>query len=338
VLTFGVAGILLMLKGILDKQTQIMRRLEVLEVISAEGGSVERNEAGDPADGLPIGAFLPDFELPDLRGQMVNFEEIVGEGKPVLFLFVAPTCQPCGALLPEIDEWQTELADRVNFVFISTGAGEENVAKFGRTAQRLLVQKNREFQNEVYAKWTPSALLVNTDGRVASHIAAGDSAIRSLIEKVRSENVEDPFFYFAMERKDEHQPKIGESAPEFELKDLEGKTIDSRELRGKPTLVTFWSPTCPHCHAMIEQIKEWEKARGLDDPNLLVFSDGDPEAHREAGITSPILIDKAHGISSKFGMFGTPSAVLIDENGKIVSETAVGASNIWSLIGWRKDQ
>jgi thiol-disulfide isomerase/thioredoxin len=240
--------------------------------------------------------------------------------------------------LPEIDEWQTELADRVNFVFISTGAGEENVAKFGRTAQRLLVQKNREFQNEVYAKWTPSALLVNTDGRVASHIAAGDSAIRSLIEKVRSENVEDPFFYFAMERKDEHQPKIGESAPEFELKDLEGKTIDSRELRGKPTLVTFWSPTCPHCHAMIEQIKEWEKARGLDDPNLLVFSDGDPEAHREAGITSPILIDKAHGISSKFGMFGTPSAVLIDENGKIVSETAVGASNIWSLIGWRKDQ
>jgi thiol-disulfide isomerase/thioredoxin len=337
-LTFGVAGILLMLKGILDKQTQIMRRLEVLEVISAEGGSVERNEAGDPADGLPIGAFLPDFELPDLRGQMVNLEEIVGEGKPVLFLFVAPTCQPCGALLPEIDEWQTELADRVNFVFISTGAGEENVAKFGRTAQRLLVQKNREFQNEVYAKWTPSALLVNTDGRVASHIAAGDSAIRSLIEKVRSENVEDPFFYFAMERKDEHQPKIGESAPEFELKDLEGKTIDSRELRGKPTLVTFWSPTCPHCHAMIEQIKEWEKARGLDDPNLLVFSDGDPEAHREAGITSPILIDKAHGISSKFGMFGTPSAVLIDENGKIVSETAVGASNIWSLIGWRKDQ
>ena len=246
--------------------------------------------------------------------------------------------QPDGALLPEIAEWQREFADKLNFVFISTGPGEENVAKFGRIAQSLLLQKNREFQTKVYAKWTPSALLVNAEGRVASHVAAGDSAIRLLIEKVRSENVEDPFFYFAMERKDERPPRIGQPAPEFELKDLEGQTIGLRELRGKPTLVTFWSPTCPHCHAMIEQIKEWEKARGLDDPNLLVFSDGDPDAHREAGISSPILIDKAYGISSKFGMFGTPSAVLVDESGRIVSETAVGASNIWSLVGWRKDQ
>ena len=338
VLTLGVAGILLLLKVILDKQTVIIRRLEVLEVISAEGGAVERNEAGDPADGLPIGAFLPDFELPDLRGRMVNVEDLLGEGKPILFLFVAPTCQPCGALLPEIAEWQREFADKLNFVFISTGPGEENVAKFGRIAQSLLLQKNRDFQTKVYAKWTPSALLVNAEGRVASHVAAGDSAIRLLIEKVRSENVEDPFFYFAMERKDERPPRIGQPAPEFELKDLEGQTIGLRELRGKPTLVTFWSPTCPHCHAMIEQIKEWEKARGFDDPNLLVFSDGDPDAHREAGISSPILIDKAYGISSKFGMFGTPSAVLVDERGRIVSETAVGASNIWSLVGWRKDQ
>jgi hypothetical protein len=33
------------------------------------------------------------------------------------------------------------------------------------------------------------------------------------------------------------------------------------------------------------------------------------------------------------GMFGTPSAVLIDENGIIATETAVGASNIWALLG-----
>jgi hypothetical protein len=35
-------------------------------------------------------------------------------------------------------------------------------------------------------------------------------------------------------------------------------------------------------------------------------------------------------------MFGTPSAVLVNEDGTIVSETAVGAPNIWALIGKRK--
>ena len=35
-------------------------------------------------------------------------------------------------------------------------------------------------------------------------------------------------------------------------------------------------------------------------------------------------------------MNGTPSAVLINENGKIISEVAVGAEQIWTLIGKRK--
>jgi hypothetical protein len=35
-------------------------------------------------------------------------------------------------------------------------------------------------------------------------------------------------------------------------------------------------------------------------------------------------------------MFGTPSAVLVNRDGKIVSETALGAPDIWSLIGKRK--
>jgi hypothetical protein len=32
-------------------------------------------------------------------------------------------------------------------------------------------------------------------------------------------------------------------------------------------------------------------------------------------------------------MNGTPSAVLINENGKIISEVAVGSSQIWTLVG-----
>jgi hypothetical protein len=34
-------------------------------------------------------------------------------------------------------------------------------------------------------------------------------------------------------------------------------------------------------------------------------------------------------------MAGTPSAVLIDENGQIASSTASGAEKVWALIGKR---
>jgi thiol-disulfide isomerase/thioredoxin len=330
----GVAALLFYARLISGRQGEILRRLEIIEAIGAGSGAVERSDAGDPTDGLPIGAVLPDFELPDDRGRLVRFEEILGEGKPTLFFFLAPTCQPCTALIPEMEKWRIELGDRINFIVVSRGTSEENAEKFaGGAAKHFLLQRGRELQDRLYAKWTPSALLVNADGRVASHVAAGDSAIRSLIEKIRSEDVDDPFFYFAINGQHGRTPKIGQIVPDFELNDLDGRTIASRELFGRPTLVAFWSLTCPHCSEMAEQIREWEKSNGLDDPRLLLFSDGDIDEHRKVGITSPIIIDKAYGTSAKFGMYGTPSGVLIDENGRIASETAIGASNIWALIG-----
>jgi hypothetical protein len=87
---------------------------------------------------------------------------------------------------------------------------------------------------------------------------------------------------------------------------------------------------------MMDELKLWEKQRSPSDPELLVFSDGDPDAHRSLALDSTLVLDKDYKTSEKFGMFGTPSAVLVNEDGTIVSETAVGAPNIWALIGKRK--
>jgi hypothetical protein len=76
--------------------------------------------------------------------------------------------------------------------------------------------------------------------------------------------------------------------------------------------------------------------KGTDDPQLIVFSDGDKAQHEELGLDSPIVLDAGYKTAEKFGMFGTPSAVLVNEQGKIVSETAIGAAEIWSLVGKRK--
>jgi thiol-disulfide isomerase/thioredoxin/uncharacterized membrane protein YphA (DoxX/SURF4 family) len=333
----GLLGaVIFYLKRISAQQTQILRRIEILDVISREGGAVERQEAGDPNEGLPIGSPFPDFELPDLSGRVFSFEHLLAERKPTLFLFVAPTCSPCKALVPEIAEWESKLADKVNIVLISRGKADENREKFSISEKsRVLLQKDREVANLVHAKWTPTALFVDAAGNIASHIAAGDSAIRELVEKVSEADVSNEFVYFTNSNGNGRAPKIGEAVPDFTLDDREGQKVASSDLKGSPTLAAFWSTTCPHCINMMEDIREWEQSRSAADPKLIVFSDGDVEELKKIELTSPIVLDKDYKTATKLGMLGTPSAVLIDEHGRIVSETAIGAQNIWALIGRR---
>jgi peroxiredoxin/uncharacterized membrane protein YphA (DoxX/SURF4 family) len=329
-----LGAVIFYLKKISEQQAQIMRKIEVLELISHDGGrEIERGEAGHPHEGLPLGAPFPDFELADFNGKTVIFEQLLGKAKPVLFFFVSPTCQPCQALLPEIETWQTELQDKLQFVFISSGKVEENLEKLGGAGfKQILLQKDRELAEAVHALWTPTALLVNADGAIASHPAAGDAAIRTLVEKIKAENFDEDFVFVT----NGSPTKIGESVPEFSLPDLQGRQVTAEDFRGRKTLVAFWSTTCPFCTSMMEDLRDWDASKTAGEPELMVFSTGEREAHEKIGLKSPIVLDEDFKTAEKFGMAGTPSAVLVDETGRIVSETAVGASNIWALIGKRK--
>lgn len=336
----ALGAVIFYLKKISEQQNQIMRRIDILELISHDGSKeVERENVGSLQDALPIGAVAPEFVLENIGGREVTLEHLLIEGKPLLFFFVSPNCEPCTELLPEIETWQTELENRFNFVFISSGNAAENIEKFGTAFKHLLIQKEKEAAELFYAVWTPTALVINSNGIIASRPAVGDGAIRELVEKIKAEN-ESEYFVLSNKDKDGHEhgksPKIGETVPDFSLTDLEGKEFTTKDFQNRRTLVTFWSMTCPHCINMMEELKNWDKEKGADAPDLLVFSDGEAKAHQELELNAPILLDKGYKTAEKLGMFGTPSAVLVNEKGKIISETAVGAGNIWALIGKRK--
>lgn len=338
-LVFGIAGVgllisaLFRLKSISEQQRQIVRRLEIIELVSQDGGSVTRDEAGLPNDGLPIGAMFPEFELPNLDGQTVSLSKITAEKKPTLFLFVSPSCNPCKALLPEIEHWQAELHDSVKIVLLTTGSEEENLEKFGSHGPKsILIQKEREVADSVKAQWTPTAILMDVNSRIASHVAAGDGAIRELVDNIRK-GPNHKITYFTNGHSHSHGSRLGEVIPKFSLSDIHGNEVSSDSFLGKKTLVTFWSLTCPFCREMIAELRDWEVAKGNDDPALVVFSEGDPAEHREFGLKSPIILEEGYPTAEKFGMYGTPSAVLVNEEGRIISETAAGATQIWSLVG-----
>ncbi|HEX8735441.1 MAG TPA: MauE/DoxX family redox-associated membrane protein [Pyrinomonadaceae bacterium] len=335
ILSLATVGLLVAavfyLKKISEQQTQIMRRIEILELTAHEGGKeLVREELIHPEDGLPIGAPAPEFSLPDLNGKTVTLKKLLAGNKPILLFFVSPTCNPCKALLPEIEAWQNELKDKLNFVFISSGKATENAEKFGGAGlEQILLQKEREVAELYFATWTPTAFLVNADGNVGSEPAFGDVKIRELIEKIKAERE----VRFITNGKGQN---IGAAFPEFSLSDITGKTLNASALRGRKTLVTYWSNTCGYCAQMLEDLREWDKTKGADEPNLLLLSRGEIEKNLELGFQSTIVLDDEREVVQKLGMEGTPSAVLVDENGKIVSQIAVGEKRIWALIGKRK--
>lgn len=324
-----------MLERVLAKQDDLAKRIDVLE-LTAPVAEVEREHAGHPHDGLPIGALLPEFELKDTDGETVSTNSLYGDGKGVLLLFVSPTCTPCKTLVPKFREWAPELSEKLNLYLITSGSPDENIKKFGDLpSSPLLLQEKREFADAVNAKWTPSAMYINAKGRVASHVSAGDIAVTELVERIREAELSQEHVRFELPNANGglNRIDIGTEIPAFTLPTIDGGQISDQTLKGTETLVTFWSTTCPHCKAMEPELRRWAAGRNGESPRLVMLSAGEADDHNDIGIDAPIALDEGNAVGAELGMYGTPSAILIDENGRFASEIAVGASNIWLLVG-----
>jgi len=127
--------------------------------------------------------------------------------------------------------------------------------------------------------------------------------------------------------------KVGEEASEVKLPDLEGNTVELANFRGEETLVLFWNPGCGFCQQMLPDLREWEQNPPEEAPKLLVVSAGTEEANREQDLSSTVVLDQNFATGRAFGASGTPSAVLVDAEGKVASDIAVGAPAVLELPG-----
>jgi protein-disulfide isomerase len=114
---------------------------------------------------------------------------------------------------------------------------------------------------------------------------------------------------------------------------LDGTPVSLAEFRGDPTLVLFWNPGCGYCARMLDDLRAWEANPPDGAPRLLFVSQGDVEANRAMGLQSPVVLDQTFATGQAFGVTGTPSAVLVDAEGTIASEIAVGAQAVLALAG-----
>ena len=354
ILTGVLAGLLLLglvtrlLLQMLAQQGRVLLRLDSIESKLSINGSFSASEGHpvDPpvVDGLPVGQRAPEFRLPDLSGEMVTLDSLLARGKPALLAFTDPGCGHCKALLPDIGRWQQEGAASITLAVVSRGSVEANRPEAAEhNLTDVLLQVDREVAEAYKINATPGMVLVRPDGIIGSPAALGQRAIMQMINQLGAipSTIRPPAFPPAKHSQNNGNSSdlapvrpglvIGDQAPPLKLPNIEGAVVSLESYLGSETLVLFWNPHCGFCNHMLRELKAWEANIPTGAPKLLVVSTGSVEDNRAEGLSSPVVLDSSFSARAAFGVNGTPSAVLVDSEGKIASEVAVGAYAVLKL-------
>ena len=290
------------------------------EAPKKSGIQAPKSKVGDPAPGMV---------LPDLTGEPVDLTTF--RGAPTLLLFWNPGCGFCKRMLPDLKAWEENPPE---------GAPKLLVVSKGEIAQnRLMELKSTVVLDQEFATGrafgatgTPSAILLDSAGKIASPVARGAPAVLALA------NGDVPNPAAPGNGAAAPKPGVGDLAPTVKLLDLSGEPVDLAAFRGTPTLVLFWSPGCGHCTRILDEIKTLEANPPEGAPKLFVVSSGDPERNRAMGLRSTVALDPNFSVGQAFGARGTPSAVLLDAEGKITSPLATGGPAVLALAGARQHE
>ena len=296
------------------------------------------------ADGTFAPRSAPMFDLPLLAGGTASLSSLIGRGKPTLLLFVDPGCGPCRSLVPDMQEWNRRFADDFSMLLISRGSLEDNREKFGELPVAL--QEGREVFDRYDAKGTPTGVLISTTGMIWDEYAPGRDRIRELVVRTtrgetgkrpaapkRSANGNgngeiDPRELLRIPQ----GPEVGTSGTRLPLPALDGGYVGLDDLRGERRVLLFFSPDCVFCQRMLPDLREWEEEAGDAIERLVVVSGGAEEANRAMELRSRVVLDDGFTTGNDYGVTGTPSAIVIDEQGKVASPIVTGADAVLDLL------
>lgn len=129
-----------------------------------------------PAE-LKIGHTAPSIKLPDLSGKIVDLSMF--SGRETLVLFWNPSCGFCAKMLPDLRNWEEHHpTDAPQLLVISTGASEVNRAMGLRAT--VVLDQTFAAGSAFQVRGTPGAVLVDAEGRIASGVASGATAVFAL--------------------------------------------------------------------------------------------------------------------------------------------------------------
>jgi peroxiredoxin len=121
---------------------------------------------------------------------------------------------------------------------------------------------------------------------------------------------------------------VGQSAPDFSLQTLDGKTVRLSDFRGKAVLLNFWATWCEPCKVEMPWFTEMQKQYGPQGLQILgvAMEDTEPsdiqEFTRQMRVDYPILVGRESQRDALATSYGgvqfLPETFYIDRDGKVM--------------------
>jgi peroxiredoxin len=329
---------------LVKQQGRILLRLDALE------RAVNTNIPEQPEDadfaGLAAGTAFPDFELPDLSGKTCSLASF--SGKRLLLIHWNFQCGFCEAIADDLAGLEADL-DKQNAQIVLLATGDESfnrerVAEHG-LKMTLLLLKGHPVPEPFVHQGTPVAYFLNERGQVEAPFASGADEVLALAKTASSASEPIKSSHERPRLKGERSLaesqierdglKAGTLAPNFYLPDLRGNTLSLDDYRGRRVLLVFSDPNCGPCDELAPHLSRlYQQYQNSGAAIILVGRGGIEENRSKAqkfGFQFPVVLQDKWKLSKEYGIFATPVAFLITENGLIARNVAIGKNAILAL-------
>jgi peroxiredoxin len=127
-----------------------------------------------------------------------------------------------------------------------------------------------------------------------------------------------------------HAVRVGDEAPNFRLRDLDGNLTSLSQFRGKVVLLNFWATWCGPCRVEMPAMEQLYRTSSRREFQILAVST-DPQGaavtrpfQQKTGLTFPILHDMEMQIGLTYGARSLPMTFMVDRQG-VVRQKIFGA-------------
>jgi peroxiredoxin len=131
-------------------------------------------------------------------------------------------------------------------------------------------------------------------------------------------------------------PEVGKPAPDFSLPDLDGKTVQLSQFKGKTVVLEWFNPDCPFVKANHSKGSLKGMAKRFTDKGIVWLAVNSSAAGKQGhgadvnrkgketyGMDYPILLDEKGEVGKMYGARTTPHMYIIDPQGVLVYKGAI---------------
>jgi len=126
-------------------------------------------------------------------------------------------------------------------------------------------------------------------------------------------------------------------APDFSLKDINGRDFKLSTKKGNPVLLIFTTTWCPTCRSEIPHYKGIHKTYSKHGLEVVNIDAEEPKARvsrfaSKYQIPYRVLLDEAGNVAGAYDLVGIPTMVLISRDGKILSKQYFAIDDILEML------